>query len=93
VKLIHIQARENIIRRQHQYKSRYDKQRLDSRYTVNDRVLIRQRGTENKLEPKYSITPQIVIREEHPVYIVKDETNQHETRVHINNIRPIYVEN
>ena len=43
----------------------------------------------NKLEPKFSITPQIIIREQHPIYVVKDEITQCETRVHINDIRPI----
>ncbi len=53
--------------------------------------MIRRHGLKNKLEPKYSVTPQIVIREEHPIYVVKDETTQIETQVHINDIRPIYV--
>ncbi|CAF5142119.1 unnamed protein product, partial [Rotaria magnacalcarata] len=48
-------------------------------------------GMKNKLEPKYSITPQIVIREKHPVDVVKDEITQCETRVHINDVRPISV--
>ena len=89
MKLIHGYARENIIRKQHQYKTQYDKQRPDPHYAINDRVLIRRHGMKNKLEPKYSVTPQIIIREEHPVYVVKDEITQCETRVHINDIRPI----
>ena len=44
----------------------------------------------NKLEPRYSVTSQIVIREKHPVYVVKDEITQSEKQVHINDIRPIY---
>jgi hypothetical protein len=91
IKLIHTHARENIIRKQHQYKTRYDKQRLDPRYAINDRVLIRKHGTKNKLDPKYSVTPQIVIEERHPVYIVKDEITRYETQVHVNDMRPIYV--
>ncbi|CAF1632626.1 unnamed protein product [Rotaria sordida] len=57
MKLIHTHARENIIRRQHQYKTQYDKRRPDPHYAINDRVLIRRHGIKNKLEPKYSITP------------------------------------
>jgi transposase InsO family protein len=91
MRLIHGYAREIILCKQHQYKSRYDKQRPDPHYTINDRVLIRRHGLINKLEPKYSVTPQIIIREEHPVYAVKDEITQTETRVHINDIRPIYI--
>lgn len=92
MKMIHSYARENMNRKQHQYKNRYDKQRRDPHYTINDRVLIRRHGMKNKLEPKFSTNPQVIIREEHPVYIVKDEITQQETRVHINDIRPIYVQ-
>ena len=91
MKLIHNNARENIVRKQRQYKAQYDKQRSDPRYSVNDRVLIRRHGMKNKLEPKYSVTPKIVIQVKHPVYIVKDEVAGNETRVHINDMRPIYV--
>jgi hypothetical protein len=91
MKMIHGYARENIIRKQNQYKIRYDRQRPDPHYAINDRVLIRRHGLKNKLEPKFSITPQVIIQEDHPVYIVKDEITQGETRVHINDIRPIYV--
>ena len=91
MKMIHGYARENIIHKQNQYKTQYDKRRPDPHHAINDRVLIKRHGMKNKLEPKYSITPQIVIREQHPVYIVKDEVTQRETRVHINDIRPIYV--
>jgi hypothetical protein len=91
MKLIHAHARGNITRKQHHYKARYDKQRPDPHHTINDRVLIRRHGMKSKLEPKFSITPQIIIRDEHPVYVVKDELTLNETRVHINDIRPIYV--
>ncbi|CAF1547792.1 unnamed protein product, partial [Adineta ricciae] len=93
VKLMHRYAHENMTNRQNQYKKHYDKHRSDPRYSINDRVLIRKHGLKNKLDPKYSVTPQIIVREEHPVYIVKDEITQSETRVHINDIRPIYVQN
>ncbi|CAF1689217.1 unnamed protein product, partial [Adineta ricciae] len=63
----------------------------DAHYSLNDRVLIRKHGLKNKLDAKYSITPQIVIREDHPVYIVQDESTQVETRVHVNDIRPICI--
>jgi hypothetical protein len=91
MKVIHAHARGNITRKQHHYKARYDKRRPDPHHTINDRVLIRRHGMKSKLEPKFSITPQIIIRDEHPVYIVKDELTHGETRVHINDIRPIYV--
>ncbi|CAF4321914.1 unnamed protein product, partial [Adineta steineri] len=69
-------AHGNITNKQHQYKTRYDKQRADPHYSINDRVLIRRHGLKNKLEPKYSMTSQIIIQEKHPLYVVKDETTQ-----------------
>ncbi|CAF1500036.1 unnamed protein product [Rotaria sordida] len=50
-------ARDNIIRRQRQYKINYDKQRPDPHYEINDLVLIKIHGIKKKSEPKYSITP------------------------------------
>lgn len=91
MKVIHTHAHENIIRKQHQYKTQYDKRRPDPHYAIHDRVLIRRHGMRNKLEPKYSVTPQIIVQEEHPVYIVEDEITHGKTRVHINDIRPIHI--
>ena len=90
MKLIHSHARQNIVHKQHRYKNRYDKQRSDPHYKINDRVLIKKHGMKSKLEPKFSVATQIIIRGEHPVYIVQDETTQVETQVHVNDIRPIY---
>ena len=90
MQMIHTHALENIILKQHQYKIQYDQRRPDHHYAVNDRVLIRRHGMKNKLEPRYSVTSQIVIREKHPVYVVKDEITQSEKQVHINDIRTIY---
>lgn len=73
MKVVHPQAQENIIQRKHQYETRYDKQCPDPHYAINDRVLIKRHGMKNKLEPKFSITPQIIIRQKHPVYVVRDE--------------------
>ncbi|CAF4668645.1 unnamed protein product, partial [Rotaria magnacalcarata] len=70
-----------------------DKLRPDPHYAINDRVLIRRHGLQNKLEPKFSITTQNIIRARHPVYVVRDETTHAETQVHINDIRPIYIQN
>ena len=89
--IIQRQARDNIINRQQQYKSNYDKQRPDPHYEVNDPVLIKIHGMKTKLEPRYSITPKIIVRKQHPVYWVKDEETQIESRVHVNDIRPILI--
>ncbi|CAF4331075.1 unnamed protein product, partial [Rotaria sordida] len=87
--IIQQHARDNITRRQRQYKVNYDKQRPDSHYEVNDLVLIKIHEIKKKLEPKYSITPKIIIRKQHPIDWVKDEKTQIESRVHVNDIRPI----
>ena len=89
--IIQQHARDNIIRRQRQYKINYDKQRPDPHYEINDPVLIKIHGIKKKLEPKYSITTKIIIRKQHPIYWVKDEKTQVESRVHVNDIRPILI--
>ena len=89
--IIQRHARDNIIRRQQQYKKNYDKQRPNPHYEINDPVLIKIHGTKTKLDPKYSITPKVIIKSQHPTYWVKDEETQVESRVHVNDIRPIYV--
>ncbi|CAF3161119.1 unnamed protein product [Rotaria socialis] len=89
--IIQRQAHGHIINRQRQYKIHYDKQRPDSHYKVNDFVLIKIHGLKIKLEPKYSITPKIIIKEQHPMYWVKGERTQIESRVHVHDIRPIII--
>ncbi|CAF4561378.1 unnamed protein product, partial [Rotaria sp. Silwood2] len=68
-----------------------DKQRADPHYEINDLVLIKIHGTKTKLDPKYSITPKVIIKKQHSIYWVKDEATQVESRVHINDIRPIFI--
>jgi len=89
--IIQHQARDNIKDQQHRYKNRYDKQRSDPHYEINDPVLIKIHGIKTKLDPKYSITPKIIIKKQHPNYWVKDEETQIESRVHVNDIRPIFI--
>ena len=60
-------------KRQHQYKDVYDERRSDPHYEINDQVLIKLQGRTSKLDPKYSITPKIIIKKHHPTYWVKDE--------------------
>ncbi|CAF4957616.1 unnamed protein product [Rotaria sp. Silwood1] len=85
------QTRDNVNSRQQRYKHRYDKQRADPHYEINDLVLIKIHGTKTKLDPKYSITPKVIIKKQHPIYWVKDEDTQVESRVHVNDIRPIFI--
>ncbi|CAF4378294.1 unnamed protein product, partial [Rotaria sp. Silwood2] len=85
------QTCDNVNSRQQRYKNRYDKQRADPHYEINDLVLIKIHGTKTKLDPKYSITPKVIIKKQHPSYWVKDEATQVESRVHVNDIRPIFI--
>jgi transposase InsO family protein len=91
VQIIHQSARDYIIRRQSKYKNTYDKNRHDPHYEINDQVLIKIHGSRSKLDPRYSINPKLIIRKQHPVYWVQDETTQKIHRVHANDIRPILV--
>jgi hypothetical protein len=89
LQIIQRRAHDNISRRQQQYKRDYDRQRPDPHYDINDLVLIKIHGMKSKLEPKYSITPKVIVRKQHPNYWVKDEETQIESKVHVNDIRPI----
>ena len=73
------------------YKNSYDKQRQDPHYEINDQVLVRIHGLRSKLDPRYSIDPKLIIKKQHPIYWVKDKKTQIESRVHVNDIRPIFI--
>ncbi|CAF4134437.1 unnamed protein product, partial [Rotaria magnacalcarata] len=87
--IIHKLAHTTIIQQQAQYKQSYDKNRSDLIYDINDQVLTKIHGSRSKLDPRYSITPRIIIKKQHPIYWVEDQTTQIVHRVHVNDIRPI----
>jgi hypothetical protein len=89
--IIQQQTRDNVNIQQQRYKIRYDKQRADPHYKINDLVLIKIHGIKTKLDPKYSVTPKVIIKKQHPIYWVRDEETQVESRVHVNDIRPIFI--
>ena len=60
--IIQHQAHDNIKDQQHRYKNRYDKQRSDPHYEINDLVLIKIHGKKTKLDPKYSITQKLLLK-------------------------------
>jgi hypothetical protein len=70
-------------------KKYYDKNRSNSHYEINDKILIRIHGLRSKLDPQYALTPKVIIRTQHPTYWVQDQLNHQITRVHVNDIRPI----
>ncbi|CAF4856330.1 unnamed protein product [Rotaria socialis] len=87
--IIHKLAHTTSIQQQAQYKQSYDKYRSDPIYDINDQVLTKFHGSRSKLDPRYSITPRIIIKKQHPIYWVEDQTTQIVHRVHVNDIRPI----
>ena len=88
--MMHDKAHNNIGNRQQQYKTHYDKRRPDPNYDIDDLVLIRIHGKRTKLEPKFSIIPKRIIQKQHPNYWVKDEETQVVSKVHVNDVRPIF---
>ena len=92
MKYFHQSARNNIICQQKRNKNYYDKNRPDPHYKLGDTVLTRVHGMKGKLDPLFSLTPKVVIRTQHPTYIVRDTITNIESRVHVNDIRPIFVD-
>ena len=90
LKLYHSMARQNILHQQQLNKVRYDTRRTDPCYQIGDLVLTRIHGLKNKLDPRYSLQPKTIIDTFHPTYIVHDPSTQHEFRVHVSDLRPIY---
>ncbi|CAF4597039.1 unnamed protein product [Rotaria sp. Silwood2] len=91
MKRFHQSARNNILQQQSKNKTYYDKNRLDPQYKVGDRVLTRIQGMKGKLDPRFSITPKVIIHAQHPTYTVRDEITKIESRVHVSDIRPLFI--
>ncbi|CAF1376893.1 unnamed protein product [Rotaria sordida] len=84
-------ARNNILQQQSKNRTYYDKNRLDPQYKLGDRVLTRIQGMKSKLDPRFSITPKVIIYAQHPTYTVRDEITKIESRVHVSDIRSLYI--
>ena len=56
-------------------KINYDKNRSNPQYAISDQVLVRLHGPRSKLDPRYSLTPKIIIQKQHPIYWVRDQLN------------------
>ncbi|CAF0736468.1 unnamed protein product [Didymodactylos carnosus] len=87
--IYHKAAKENIIQQQQLNKQRYDIHRQDPHYKLGDRVWMRIFGMRGKLDPKFSLTPKIIIYCNHPTYIVLDEDTNIESRVHVGDLKPV----
>ncbi|CAF1438096.1 unnamed protein product, partial [Rotaria sordida] len=89
LQIIHNNARINMTQQHSKYKKYYDKNRSEPIYKINDQVLTKIHGSRSKLDPRYSITPKLIVQAQHPIYWVKDATTQIVSRVHVSDIRPI----
>ena len=91
MKRFHQSARTNILRQQSKNKTYYDKNRLDPKYKVGDRVLTKIQGMKGKLDPRFSITPKVIIHTQYPTYTVRDKITRIESRVHVSDLRPLLI--
>ncbi|CAF1521778.1 unnamed protein product [Rotaria sordida] len=89
LKIIQLNAQKQSIYSHMINKNYYDKNRSNPQYEINDKVLIRIHGLRSKLDPRYSLTPKIIIQKQHPTYWVRDQLNDQVTSVHVNDKRPI----
>ncbi|CAF0843498.1 unnamed protein product [Adineta ricciae] len=86
LKLYHRHAKDNIVKHQRYYKSKYDTHRLDIHFKVGDRVLKRLSGSRMKLSSIYS-DPMIVLDVRHPTYWIRDELNDMVYQAHVSQLR------
>ena len=91
LRLYHQTARNNIVHQRQLNKHRYDINRQDPHYNVGDKVLSRLFGLRGKLDAKFSSSIKIVVKDIHPVYIVEDEVTKVQSRIHVSDLRPIYI--
>ena len=87
--IAHQCARSRIIFDQARYKQRYDQRRSDPQYEINDQVLTKLQGGRSKLDPRYSLHVNIIVKKQHPVYWVRENSSQQIIQVHVNDIRPL----
>lgn len=92
LRIYHTATKSNIIQQQQVTKQRYDINRPDPRYKLGDLVLTRIHGLRNKLHPKFSPIPKIIISIRHPTYLVQDSETNITSQVHVGDIRRIYID-
>ena len=68
-------------------KNRYDLRRTNPHYEPGATVLTRVFTNRSKLDPRYSTTPKIIIRQQHPIYYVQDSKTNVISQVHVSDIR------
>jgi transposase InsO family protein len=92
VKCMHVyreSARQRTRLGQKQTKQRFDKNRKDPEYEVNELVLWRVPGHRGKFEERFS-GPYTIINKQHPSYTIQDNQLLTSKQVHISDLKPIH---
>jgi hypothetical protein len=91
LRIYHQAARHHIMVQQQNSKKTYDHNRHDPHYCIGDKVITRIHGNRGKLDPKFSPTPKVIVRVNHPTYEVLDEDTHLSSQVHVADLRPIII--
>jgi transposase InsO family protein len=89
LQVYHQQAKENSVNQQKYNKQHYDRNRSDPHYNIGDRVFTKIFSTRGKLDPRFSVDPHIVVRANHPTYIVRHEPSGVQYQYHVSDLRPV----
>ena len=89
LQVYHQQAKANIVSHQQYTKLHYDRNRSDPHYSLGDRVFTKIFSSRGKLDPRFSLDPHIVVRANHPTYIVLHEPSGVEYQYHVSDLRPV----
>ena len=79
----------NILEHQRYNKQRYDRNRCELHYNLDDRVFTKIFASRRKLDPRYSVDPKIVVQVNHSAYVVRYEASGIERRYHVSDLGPV----
>lgn len=82
-------ARQRTLFHQKKSKQRYDKNRKDPQYEVNDLVFYKIPGHRPKFEERCA-GPYTIIAKQYPSYTIKHTTLLTSKRVHVSDLKPVY---
>ena len=83
--------RANILGHQRYNKQRYDRNRRELHYNLDDRVFTKIFAAQGKLDPRYSVDPTVVLQVNHPAYVVRHESSGIERQYHVSDLRPVTI--
>jgi hypothetical protein len=89
LKHYHTVVKQNISQQQQRTKIRYDRHRSNPQYDLGTTVLTRVFTNRSKLDPRFSLTPKLIVKRNHPTYWVEDTNTNAISQVHINDLRPL----